>query len=361
MTFQPDAWERFVFDETPIYVRPGNGDWFVPNHAGDELLRTLPLGQAGSRDVMASRFLDRLPPGDAAPFAGRSEVLELKALSELWLHITDRCDLACSHCMFSCTPAKASRMSLEDVQTLGRQAVDLGCRVFALTGGEPLIHPDFERIVDTLLGFDGSHVAVLTNLMTLEKHLDSLRRWPEDRFHLQISVDGLEENHDRFRGRGTFHRLRSSLELLRSLGHPVTLSMAVMKDNVADMADVVDLAADVGAGQNNVHFLWYFVRGRGKDTGFVSPREILDNLTEAASRAEARRVGIDNIDALRDRVFAPSGTIFDGTNAAWESLAVAPDSRLTPGPPASVALRPRNLKVYPTPATIGLEALGVPF
>jgi SAM-dependent methyltransferase len=55
----------------------------------------------------------------------------------------------------------------------------------------------------------------------------------------------------------------------------------------------------------------------------------------------AAGVSIDNLEALRSQVFAPSGTVHDGAGSGWESLAVGPDG-----------------KIYPSPALVGVEALG---
>ena len=102
---------------------------------------------------------------------------------------------------------------------------------------------------------------------------------------------------------------------------------------------MVDLAAEIGAA--NVHFMWFFVRGRGTPRWYVPPEEIFPYLIEAARRAEAGNISIDNFEVLRSQVFAPSGTIHDGANSGWESLAVGPDGKL-----------------YPSPALVGLEPLG---
>ena len=52
---------------------------------------------------------------------------------------------------------------------------------------------------------------------------------------------------------------------------------------------------------------------------------------------------IDNIDTHRTQVFAPSGTLHDGGNSGWESLAVGFDGRL-----------------YPSPALVGLDRAATP-
>jgi 7,8-dihydro-6-hydroxymethylpterin dimethyltransferase len=338
MAFQAELWTRFELEGTPIYVRGDKPEWFVPNAAGDKILQELARSGANGLDIQAQRFLARLPDEPVRPYEGRAAYLSTDHLREFWFHITDRCNQACRHCLFACSPAEKTEMAAARIRELAAQARDLGCRVFALTGGEPLVHPEFEPIVDTLLGYETAHVVVLTNGTRLKDYARALARWPADRFHLQVSVDGLDGNHDRIRGRGAFEALTANLAWLKAQNLAFTLSMCVTAENVEDMPGLVDFAAEMGAG--NLHFMWYFVRGRGEAARFAPPAVIFPRLVEAAARAQGAGLSIDNLEALQSQIFAPSGTKHDGAGSAWESLAVGPDGRL-----------------YPSPAQVGVKEL----
>ncbi len=234
MAYRRDLWSRFEHDGIPVYVRRDRAAWFVPNLAGDQLLRHLSQGLPSDGNLLVQRFLDRLPDGEPNAYPGRASFLETEHLRELWFHITNRCNLTCHHCLFASSPEQRAELSAKRVFKLADEAAALGCRVFALTGGEPFIHPGFSAIVDRMLSFHETHVVVLTNGMSLRKHLRD-RSWDCDRFHLQISVDGLRSHQDRIRGRGMFDKLTETLNWLRSQGIPFTLSMAVDRENVTDM------------------------------------------------------------------------------------------------------------------------------
>ncbi len=341
MPFDPGEWVRLEHDGTPIHVRPASGDWFVPDDAGDAVLRRLAAGEPPGDGEAVGRFLERLPADPAAPYAGRAAALELERLAELWLHVTDRCDLACRHCLFSCRPGEAAELPLARALALAREASELGARVFALTGGEPLIHPDFEALVDGLLALPEAHVAVLTNGLTLADHEAALARWPRERVHWQVSVEGLQATHDAIRGRGRFAQVLAAVEVLGARRWPWTLTAVAAADTAGELPALVELAAAHGA--SNVHAMWHLARGRGEAQARASEDALYEALVAADARARELGIGIDNLDALRSQVFAPTGTVHDGTNAGWESLAVAPDGR-----------------VYPTPAMVGLEAMATP-
>ena len=341
MSFDISLWTRMEFDGTGIYVRPDRPDWFVPNTAGDDVLRGMAGACCGGEapvDPRVRRFLDRLPDTPPSPYAGRADVLRTDRLAEVWFHITNRCNLRCSHCLFVSGPEDSTELPAERICTLATEAAELGCRVFALTGGEPLVHAEITTIVDHLLAIDGANVVILTNGTLLRRHAEALAgRW-RGRVHLQISLDGLPDAHDAIRGLGAFAALTDELAWLGENEIPFTISTCVVRSNVAAMPEIVRMAASLGA--SNVHFMWYFVRGRGNDGAWAEPEAIFPNLIAAAKAADAAGIGLDNIDALAAQVFSPSGTIHDGSGAGWDSLAVGPEG-----------------KVYPSGATVSIEAL----
>lgn len=328
VTFNPQLWTRLLADGIPIYVRPDRPEWFVPNTAGDQLLQDVAAISGSDATWEARRFLERLPDSPAVDYRGRAEHLTTDSLREVWFHVTNRCNMACRHCLFVSGPGESEELAAETVLALARQAVEAGCRVFALTGGEPLVHPDFKRLVDGLLDCGDTSVAVLTNGLHLPEFRDALTRWPRDKFHLQISIDGMREAHDHIRGKAAFDELVGALDWLHGERIACTLSMCVTRDNVNDMPALVEFAA--ASAISNVHFMWYFVRGRGEAASFAPTEQILARLKEAAEAADRLDVGIDNLDSLRSQVFAPSGTIHDGSTAGWESVAIGPDGRMYP-------------------------------
>ncbi|SHE42522.1 Radical SAM superfamily enzyme, MoaA/NifB/PqqE/SkfB family [Desulfacinum infernum DSM 9756] len=341
MPFDPREWVRMDWEATPIYVRPDPPCWFVPNETGDRLLQEalrkpdIPL----SHD--AARFWRRLPESSPSRYAGRAEILKPHRLKEFWIHLTDRCNLACLHCLFASSPTRARELPADRVLESARQAHELGCRLFALTGGEPFVHPHIHRILQGLLALPDAHVAVLTNGLAARSVLERLP-WDPQRLHLQVSLDGLEESHDAVRGRGTFERTLRELRALSRMGIPFTLSMCPTRSNLADVPHMADAARDAGA--SNIHFMWYFVRGRAVSKEFVPPDELLDAVRCAAERAEDSGVSVDNVQSLASQVFSPPGTRYDGGGAAWESLALGPDGNL-----------------YPSAALVDVPELAVPW
>ena len=68
-----------------------------------------------------------------------------------WLHITNKCNLSCTHCLFGRSDKGRSGLSLNQVSAVYDETYALGTRTYYLTGGEPMIHPDFKQICSAIL------------------------------------------------------------------------------------------------------------------------------------------------------------------------------------------------------------------
>ncbi len=332
--YEPQLWQRYEFEQTPIYIRSDRPMWFVPNSSGDKL-----LCETDANHLEQDKFLQRLPSAPEYYYSGRAEALQTEQLKELWFHVTNRCNLSCHHCLFTSGPEATEELTAVEILGRAAEAVALGCRVFALTGGEPFVHPEITTILTGLLDFPDCHVVILTNGLVLRPLLNG--NFDLDRIHLQVSVDGLDDRHDAIRGAGTFKRLRQQLLQLQQRNIPVTLSMCVEQRNLHDMASLVDFAAEVGAA--NLHYLWYFVQGRGTQAQVVTPENIFPHFIAAIERAQQHNIQIDNLTALRTQIFAPGGTIHDGSSSGCESAAIGPDGKL-----------------YPSAALVGTKELETP-
>lgn len=340
-----EEWQRLEQDGTPVYVQPERPDWFVPDHEADCLLQELQQGitpgvaeNGKDQGLTARRLVSQLAEGPVSPYPGRYPLLSLHSLKECWFHLTDRCNLACRHCLFASSPAQGATLAPEVLARGIAEARGLGCTLFYFTGGEPFVYPGFVSMVSELLDDPKMHVVVLSNGLLIKEHLPGLLALPRERFHLQLSLDGLTAQHEALRGKGTFAGLLESVGLLKEAGFPLTLSVAVNRANVGELAEIVALAA--GQGITNIHLLWHFVRGKGSMEQFVAPALILPELIRAQETAEKMGVRIDNVESLRSQVFSTPGTRHDLSNAAWESLAVGPDGQ-----------------IYPSPALVGVAAL----
>jgi len=94
-----------------------------------------------------------------------------RPLRDLRISVTDRCDFRCVYCMpkevfgrdFQFL-RRSELLTFEEIARVVRIGAGLGVRKLRLTGGEPLMRRDLERLVEMLAGIDGiDDIAMTTN------------------------------------------------------------------------------------------------------------------------------------------------------------------------------------------------------
>jgi len=312
-------WQRIVFEERPIYVHRHSADWFVPNASADALL------QRGENTVAYQQLQHRI--SEPNPLVYLPKQSSQTTLQEFWIHLTNRCNMTCSHCLFSSAPNEKDTLCLETITVHVKEAYALGCRLFVISGGEPLVHPDLLALVAFILALNGTEVVILTNGVLLEKVFAD-KAFAKARVHFQISLDGLPKEHDAIRGRGSFAKLEHNIAWLHNAGYSFSLSVCLHPLNLQSLEEIVTLVHTLKAG--HLHFLWYFSRGRGVNEGLMAEEMLFKALTNAYEKAESLGLVIDNFEALKTQIFAPKGTVHDGSSSGRSSIALGYDGHFYP-------------------------------
>ncbi len=342
---------RFSRPETSVYIDPLTPYWFCANPELDGLITELADASLFSDSMTSLNDIDQrlmklsslrsflksveIPP--ARPYSGR-ESGKLQRLSEIWLHVTDRCNLRCSHCLFSETFEKPEQISFADAKKIVTEAIPLGLKVVCLTGGEPLIHPEITEIIKFILKRQDLSIAILTNGLLYGRLSEFSGSMDKSRITLQVSIDGSEYTHDMIRGRGSHRGALESVGKMLEDGFGVSLSMSVNSNNLSAMSNFISTAGKMGV--RNVHFMWHFTKGHGKFHSFPSIPELIREFLGVMDLADEKGIRIDNVEAIRSQVFTHIGTRFDLGSAGWETLTVGPDNG-----------------IYPTPASVRTGAL----
>ncbi|AFK18845.1 radical SAM/SPASM domain-containing protein [Haloferax mediterranei ATCC 33500] len=194
---------------------------------------------------------------------------------------TRRCNLYCEHCYAGADldPAQGE-LSTAEAKGLIDDLAAYDVPVLLFSGGEPLVREDLVELVD--YATDAGIRAVLSTNGTLitEEKAAALR--DAGLSYAGVSVDGLEERNDRFRGKdGAFDAAVRGIENCLSVGLKTGLRYTITEHNAADMEDVVDLLYDVGVDRFCFYHLDY--GGRGGDIADA-------DLDDEAQRRAVRRL-----------------------------------------------------------------------
>lgn len=160
--------------------------------------------------------------------------------------ITGKCNYRCRHCSVSAPDAAMGEMTFEQIEKLIVQFKECGLKNITLIGGEPLVHPDFMRIVDRIISEGIIVSSVYTNGSLInEKLLDDFeQRGIKPGF--QISYDGYGF-HDKMRGvKGAEKSFFKALKLLKSRNYHVSCAMSITKDSISSLSDTVDILTENG-------------------------------------------------------------------------------------------------------------------
>ncbi len=168
----------------------------------------------------------------------------------LTFEIIETCNFTCDHCYYSSSPFKTGRISLAEAIQVMDKAAERGVRIIELTGGECTIHPDFREILDhASRKFD--MVAIISNGYKLgsEQDLaDFVSTFPN--VIVQISIDGVEEWHNRFRKHPrAFKNAVKAIQRLVAADVPVRMASIITNESVDQILPLYQLGKSLGVLQ----------------------------------------------------------------------------------------------------------------
>ncbi len=159
------------------------------------------------------------------------------------LDLTYRCNNACRHCWLSPpSPAELKRteLSFDEIRRIVDEARALACRVWSLSGGEPMLRPDFEAILELVIG-RGRKYAINTNGTLITPAI--ARRLRATGVKLIALYGPTAEVHDHItRNPGSFEATLRGLAYLKEAGAKFVVQIVPMRDNYAYLKDMVTLA-----------------------------------------------------------------------------------------------------------------------
>ena len=168
-------------------------------------------------------------------------------LRSLYIYLTDRCNLSCTHCWQSAPYDEFSRppdLSLDACEAFLDQAMNMGLRDITFSGGEPLLNREFGRFC-RYFGEHNVQMAMETNGMMIPHngHLDAIR---EHSIYCAVSLDGATPKvHNAQRGnRHAFSRTVRALDTLEAAGVTFQVIMAISKQNHHELVPLLDFISE---------------------------------------------------------------------------------------------------------------------
>lgn len=275
--------------------------------------------------------------------------LSESAADFLWLDLTRKCQLSCTHCYNDSGPTgDHGTMERHAWLKVLDQAANCGVRQVQFIGGEPTLHPDFVDLVDHALLL-GLGVEVYSNLVHVSDRCWSLFRREGVSLAASYYSDQADE-HNAVTGRRSHFRTRANIEKAVRLG--VALRVGIIAEEGSDVSAVRAEVEALGVARVSVDRIRPFGRGGQEQEPDAADlcgqcgtgKAAIGPTGEVSPCVFSGWMGVGNVQN------APLGAILAGSamseaNASIRSVArrggCEPDTECSPGFPGS-SCSPRN-------------------
>tara|TARA_Y100001970_G_C14249177_1_gene870509 strand:+ start:1224 stop:2081 length:858 start_codon:yes stop_codon:yes gene_type:complete len=191
--------------------------------------------------------------------------------------------------------AKKSWVSAEELCEISSKLVVYGIDEIRLTGGEPLLRPDFRAIVKRLDQLPLSKFGLTTNGIHLERELDFLK--DTSLRYLNISLDSLnKENFEKITQTNTFSRVYHSIVKAHSMGFKVKVNAVLlrgMNDTEDELSKFVEFTQKTGIEVRFLELMRIGVANNYFEKYFISAGEVIDRL-KLKNRLEEKEMPKDS-------------------------------------------------------------------
>lgn len=217
-----------------------------------------------------------------------------RAIRDLRVSLTDRCNFRCFYCLPHGEPPiapKEQMLSYEEIEKACEIFIELGIEKIRLTGGEPMMRRDIETIIKKLsrlktpIDFDGSKqlldLALTTNGYFLPDRAQELKDAGLDR--ITISLDSLKrDTFKQMTGVDVLDRVMAGIEAAKKANlQPIKINAVIVRGHNED--EVADFAAFAREHDVKMRFIEFMPLDSGHDWNrkdVVSGREIRERITE---------------------------------------------------------------------------------
>ncbi len=157
--------------------------------------------------------------------------------------LTRRCNYRCLHCGTSCGAPREDEMTLDQAYAVIDDLAELGCEILTLSGGEPLMHPHWDKFA-IRLNERGITPYMITNGYYIKDNIERILNAPLRR--IGLSIDGTEKIHNHIRQTPNAYQIAmESARLLHENGievgavsHASRFNLEVLEDMYREFLDV---------------------------------------------------------------------------------------------------------------------------
>ena len=204
------------------------------------------------------------------------ENISLKYPIKLHWKITPECNLKCRHCYLGELTEK--KLSADKILSIGDKIADSNILELTISGGEALTVKELPIVLKKIIS-KGILVHIFTNGILLPKLLSNLDSFTLKKcLEFEVSVDGLEKEHDAIRGKGSFNKAINGITAALNLGYQVSTNSVISKLNYKSLPKLFVFLKEVGV--RTIQFSHLIDSGRATSDMKLSIQEEMDFMNE---------------------------------------------------------------------------------
>ncbi len=159
----------------------------------------------------------------------------------LQFSITNACNLKCKYCYAKYYERKQKDLSKDQIFKIIDEVWALGTIRINLVGGEPLLRKDIGEIINYIKQ-KGMECALTSNGLLVEKKIDEIKSLD----NLCLSLDGDREANDYNRGKGTYDKIISAIDIAKKHNIKTQVSSVLTTQTIKSLDSFIDLAKSKG-------------------------------------------------------------------------------------------------------------------
>lgn len=206
-------------------------------------------------------------------------------------NIGRRCNLHCVHCYSQSRDQEYSdELTTVEGMALIDDLAEFGVPVILFSGGEPLMRPDIYNLIAHAREL-GMRAVISTNGTLISPDVAAKLK-DFGLSYVGVSLDGLEETNDRFRGvRGAFERALAGIRNCQETGIKVGLRFTMNRRNAQDIGGIFDLIEQENIPRVCFYHLVYCGRGSkliAEDLSHEESRKAVDLIIDRTAQLHAK-------------------------------------------------------------------------
>jgi len=218
-----------------------------------------------------------------------------RIIRDLRISLTDRCNFRCFYCLPNGEPPLARKdtiLTFEEIEYISEIFVSLGIEKIRLTGGEPLLRRDVEKLVVKLSELKNpkskiqnpklEDLALTTNGFSLDRRAKDLKKAGLDR--VTISLDSLKrENFQRITGVDRLEEVLGAIEAAKNADlTPIKINAVIVRGyNDDELVDFARFAREKDLAMRFIEFMPLDAGHEWNREMVVSGKEMRDKINKA--------------------------------------------------------------------------------